>query len=109
MNKAIVDIDFTQGDDYLATLTFVDSTGAAIDMSAQTFTGKSRENPDSTVSWDWVPDETNKATGIVLMSLAHADTEVMPDVCDYQFRMAVGSSDVFTFMSGKVRIARSLF
>lgn len=107
MQPAIFDLDFTQDNDYSVQITFVDADDTPIDMSAQTFTGKSKEAADSSVSYTWVVVDTDSATGIVVFSLPFATTATMPDVCLYEFRML--DTELVTFQAGVVRIRRSLF
>lgn len=110
MEPAIYDIDFTQADDFLVTITFTDEDDASKDMSDQTFTATIKEDYETSKSWDWTIDDTDSATGIVVFSLDDADTAEMPDVCRHQFKMQDGiNGEKFTFIDGVSRIRRSLF
>jgi len=74
-----VNLDVVQSDTYLATLTFTDSTGAAVNVSAWVFESQIRALYDSSaIITSFSFSQTGLATNQIAMSLTPAQTALLP-------------------------------
>ena len=96
-----LDLRFTQGDDFVLTLTFADN------VAASTFSAKVRPTKSSSTSWSFAVDMAAAASGVVVISLSDTQTAAMPvsAVWDCQETLA---GITLTFLEGKVRVDRDV-
>lgn len=108
------DVTIYQGDAYSHTLTFVDSNGDPVDLTAsygsyaaqvrQVFRNPSQEAGDVLATFDI--DDTNAATGVLVLSLSSSDTEDLPEACVYDLEAmsAVATPEPYTLIRGDITV-----
>lgn len=109
MKPVELDIDLVQGDVYSMTITFTDANGAAINYSTATFAAQIRPtftSPDAQMT-AFTVDATNKATGIVIISLTSAQTRKLPTQCRWDFEIRFSGVPT-TLFAGAVNAIRDV-
>jgi hypothetical protein len=103
------DLSFKKGRKGSVQYTFKDSDGVARDLSAYTFQGQARENadPTSTLITTFSIDETNKATGIIIITVDDTASSISVDTGSYDLVGVDGSSKPWTFLFGYISFGDS--
>lgn len=96
-----VDLAFHQGDDFTLTLTF------AASVAASTFAAQIRPSTKSSTSWSFTVDMTNAASGVVVLTMAAANTAVMPARAAWDLE-ETKSGKKTTLLKGRVRVDREV-
>jgi hypothetical protein len=103
-----VDLSFVSGDTYLHEVTWVDSEGAAIDISTYTATMQVRKPASSsTVIVDLEEGDglTNGGvTGQVDIEISPARTLVIPNGAFYDLQLEDSGGNITTLMTGRARV-----
>ena len=71
------DITLYRGDVYDHEFTFVDSASVAFNLSAYTVAAQWRTKQDATTAVDFTVDDTDAATGVIVISLTAAQTTAL--------------------------------
>ena len=95
------DLGFHQGDDFTLTLTFAEN------VSTSTFAAQVRPTVKSSTSWAFSVDMTDAATGVVVFTLAKADTAAMPASGNWDLE-ETKSGKTTTLLKGRVRVSREV-
>lgn len=109
MRAAVLDIVIHRGDNYALTINFVNrTTGEAINYSdADSFAAQIRPDYDSTRVWDFTVDDTDIATGVLVLTLANTDTAKMPRECVWDLEMDTGGV-ITTLIKGSATVDRDV-
>lgn len=93
LTPAELNILFTRGAPLEGTLDFTDGTDP-IDFSGSTFAAQVREYPDAPdiVAIDWDIDDSDSATGVLVISLTAEQTAALPPTSYWDLQMADGST-----------------
>lgn len=103
---ATLDIRIYRGDDFDLVLTFVDNADppAALDMSDGTWRAQIRRRPNYAVA-SFTVDETDAPTGVLVVSLDKADTELLVhDAYSWDLEQTLTDGYRRTLLAGKVSI-----
>lgn len=106
-----LNLNEVQGDDWTITLNFVDADGYAIDYSTSTFTatirrGKTKNSP---VAAMFSVDQTDAATGVIVLSLDSATSSLLTDrYYYYDIQEEAYLSSKTTLISGKITMQREI-
>ena len=103
--STIHNFDEVLGDTFQATLTFVDSAGAAEDHSGSTWRGQVKTSPDSASSAASMSFNTdNAASGTVVATIAAATTAALTagTVYYYDIEETTSTSAVVTHLTGRI-------
>jgi hypothetical protein len=98
-----------QGDDYTITLNFTDQAGDPADVSDRYFRAQVRSRRDSAAQLlaDFVVDDNDAATGVVVLTLDAATTAELRRDCVYDIEQTVGGLTT-TLFYGMVRLTRQV-
>lgn len=108
---ATLNLSEVQGDDWSITLNFIDDSGYAIDLSMSTYIsnvrrGKSRKSP---IVAQFDIDNSNAATGVLIMELSHTQTDAF-EAKTYYYDLQ--GTDYYgrktTILGGKITIQNDL-
>ena len=97
-----------QGATLNLTLTFKDSDGAVIDKSSYTFAAMIREDYDSPKIIDLTIDETNKASGIIVLSLTATQTAALNFNTGVWDLESTTGSTIAREIQGKVELSKEV-
>ena len=92
--------------DFPIKLTFKDSTGTAIDLTGYTVAAQVYNEDRSTKFADWAITYTNRANGIIDMSLADTDTaNFTPSILFYDVLLTEPGGNKNYYLEGKLFIS----
>ena len=92
--------------DFPIKLTFKDSTGTAINLTGYTVAAQVYNEDRSTKFADWAITYTNRANGIIDMSLADTDTaNFTPSILFYDVLLTEPSGSKNYYLEGKLFIS----
>lgn len=98
----MTEIPIFRGDDVRWALTLKNTTGV-VDVTGWTFAGMVRLLPDSAVAATWSFDTADAATGVVIASLARADTSLLaPGLYGFAFAYTDSGNKKSTFLAGRL-------
>lgn len=96
---------FTAGDGYAHTITFQDSDGDFLDVSAYTHRAQIRASHSSATATDFAIDETAAATGAITLSLTAAQTRAFArGVYHWDLERELSGGEPQTLLSGIVTV-----
>lgn len=103
--RAVIRLGLIAGDDFEATLTAKEG-GEPKDLSGQTFTAEARPAPGSdTLTATFTVDDTDAATGVLVLSLDHDATEAIAQgEYVWDLRGVDGDGKVLTIMAGTLDV-----
>jgi len=101
-----LDFALYQGDDFSRELTFTDGEGLAMDLSlfSEIKSQIRAKAEDVNVLAEFTIDDTDAATGKILLSLTHEDTEELPKTAVWDLEMTDGNDIVQTYLAGKITV-----
>lgn len=103
-DPGILDLKIYRGDDYVHQLIFTDveDIDEPRDLSDYTFRAQIRERPENSMDLivEFAIDETDKADGIIVLSLSANQTRIPPGYWDLEATLDDGPSK--TWIKGKV-------
>lgn len=108
---ASLNLDEVQGDDWTITLDFVDANGYAIDYSASSFTATIRRSKtkNSPIAATFTVDQTDAATGRVVLTLSSAVSELLTaKYYYYDIQEENYFSQKTTLIGGKITLQREI-
>ena len=92
--------------DFPLRLTFKDSTGSAINLTGFTVSAQVYDAPRTTKYADFTVAYTNRASGIVDISLSDADTtNFTPDILKYDVLLTDGSGNKEYYLEGTLFVS----
>ena len=92
--------------DFPLRLTFKDSTGSAINLTGFTVSAQVYDDPRTTKYADFTVAYTNRASGIVVISLSVADTtNFYPDILKYDVLLTDGSGNKEYYLEGTLFVS----
>jgi hypothetical protein len=100
-----MDITIKQACSFSLQLTFKEkSTGNVLDLSGCEFVGGLFTEGEETPVVEFDFDTTNAATGVIVVSLAPADTEALTDKYLFDILMKDANTDIFQLVDGVATI-----
>jgi hypothetical protein len=106
MTPGTLNLSVVAGDGYSHTLTFTDADGVAQDQSAYTFRAQVREATWAETAADFGIDDTDAATGVIVISLTAVQTRALrtgSNVWDIERELTAGG-DPQTLLQGKFTV-----
>lgn len=102
--------EIRRGDDWEHTLRFWTdaSKTTPLVLTGRTYTAQLRQSPESEVAADLEVDATDLATGVIVLTLAHADTADLPARSYVWDLQEVASGVVTTLLAGRVHVAKDV-
>ena len=92
--------------DFPIKLTFKDSTGSAINLTGYTVAAQVYDESRSTKYADWTVAYTDRANGIIDISLSDTQTATFtPSILFYDVLLTEPSGDKFYYLEGKLFIS----
>jgi len=105
MTPATLNLEFTAGDGYVLTLTFQDSDGNALDVSAYTHRAQIRARYSSTDCTAFAIDDTSATTGVLRMPLTAVQTRALGQgVYRWDYERQASGEDPQTLFAGTVLV-----
>lgn len=104
------DWDLVRGDDFDIRLQFADAAGAALNVSAWTFTGQVRTDPDAAATLgSFTFDLAAAATGVVDAALAAAVTATFTGrFVYYDIQAVTNAGKKKTYMFGRLNVIKDV-
>ncbi len=101
--KKSTDLTVVRRSDFPIRLTLKDSTGTAINLTGYTVAGEVYDESRSTKYADWTIAYTNRANGIVDVSLSDDQTTTFtPDIVFYDFKYTQPDGTENVYLRGKL-------
>ena len=90
--------------DWNKDLTLKDSNGTAVNLSGYTFSSSVWNKERSKKFCEMTVTVTNSNNGLLTMSMSEAQTTILPDVCFYDLKSAVGSNTDY-WITGQLSVS----